>query len=454
MFGRIRTLTLALLVSLLATVAFAQGMAPQDTSAVLGLMPTVDPGPRISLDVQEAEIGTVLRSLASFSGVNIVASPRVIGKVTVKLEQVPWREALEVILNAHQFDYIQEYGIIRVDTAEDLRNESVAEKMAEKQIDDLQKLTLGIAPMRFASAEEVKGALEDMLTQRGSLEVDVRTNSLLINDIAERVGLIQQLAVELDSRTPQVEINARLVDLDRRATKELGISWGVNNFKPSGANMAGQAMIDNAIQDPIGTATIGTVQDWGELYAQLDALERDNKATLISNPIITTTDNREASILVGQKIPLIVADEAGNAMTQLTTIGILLKVTPHINEDDLITLDVHNEVSDLSSQATVQGGVIINTSESDTRVLVRSGDTAIIGGLIRTVESTLQSGIPVLQDIPLLGALFRHESKADDTRELVVFVTPRIVTDEYMQRGQISMHGKVERTPDDGLIYH
>jgi type IV pilus assembly protein PilQ len=421
---------------------------------VMSIEEPVDPGPRISLDVQEAEVGTVLRSLASFSGINIVASPRVVGKVTVKLDQVPWREALEVILRAHAFDYIEEHGIIRVDTAEELRNESVAEKMAEKQVSDLEKLSLGLAPLRFANAEEVKEALKKMLTQRGNIDVDVRTNSLLINDIAERVALIQNLARELDSQTPQVEINARLVDLDRRATQELGISWGVNNFKPSGANVAGQASINNQIQNPIGTAQVATVQNWGEIAAQLDALERDNRARLISNPVITTTDNREASILVGQKIPLIVADEAGNAMTQLTTIGILLKVTPHINQEDLITLDVHNEVSDLSSQATVQGGVIINTSESDTRVMVRSGETAVIGGLIRTVESTLSSGIPVLQDIPLLGALFRHESTTDDTRELVVFVTPRIVTDDYMLRSKLSIHGKVERNADDSITYH
>ncbi|MBD3221156.1 hypothetical protein GF314_07910 [bacterium] len=452
--GRIRTLTLALLVSMLAMTAAAQGLSVPDTAGVVMAEPEIDPGPRVSLDVQEAEIGTVLRSLASFSGMNIVASPRVVGKVTVKLEQVPWREALEVILRAHTFDYVEEHGIIRVDTAEDLRNESVAEKMAEKQIDDLQKLSLGLAPMRFANASEVKDALSKMLTQRGSIDVDERTNALLINDIADRVALIQDLARELDSQTPQVEINARLVDLDRRATRELGISWGAQNIKPNGTNLAGNGAINNQIQEPVGSMRVGTVQDWGELYAQLDALERDNKATLISNPIITTTDNREASILVGQKIPLIVADEAGNAMTQLTTIGILLKVTPHINSDDLITLDVHNEVSDLSSQATVQGGVIINTSESDTRVMVRSGDTAIIGGLIRSVESTLKSGIPVLQDIPLLGKLFRHESVTDDTRELVVFVTPRIITDEYLQRGRLSMHGKVERLPDGEIIQH
>ncbi len=126
--------------------------------------------------------------------------------------------------------------------------------------------------------------------------------------------------------------------------------------------MAGDFSVTNQLQEAAGDFRIGTVQNFGDLMIQLQALEKDNRARLISNPVITTTDNREASILVGQKIPLIVADEAGNAITQLTTIGIMLRVTPHINEQDRITLDIHNEVSDLASQATVQGGVIINTS--------------------------------------------------------------------------------------------
>ncbi len=169
---------------------------------------------------------------------------------------------------------------------------------------------------------------------------------------------------------------------------------------------------------------------------------------MISNPVITTTDNREASILVGQKIPLIVSDEAGNAITQLTTIGIMLRVTPHINSEDRITLDIHNEVSDLSSQATVQGGVIINTSESDTRVLVENGETAIIAGLIRKIDGRLETGVPLLMDIPLLGALFKHSTDTKVSRELVVFVTPSIVDDSYMQRESLTEDGEAKYTPD------
>ena len=154
------------------------------------------------------------------------------------------------------------------------------------------------------------------------------------------------------------------------------------------------------------------MKSWGTVSAVLTALEQENKANIISNPRITTVNNREARILVGKKIPLIVLDEAGNPVTELTTIGITLRVTPHINDNNRITLDLHPEVSDLSSQATVQGGVIINTSEADTRVMVENGETAVIGGLIRANTSTVERGVPILMDIPAHREAFQgHDPK-------------------------------------------
>ena len=450
MYGRVSFITLMILCGL--SVLLAGSVTAQDEAVLQAAAEvTIEPahtefmGKPISLDVQEAEIGTVLRSLAGFSGANIVASPRVEGKVTIKLEEVPWIEAMTVILRAHSFDFVEESGIYRIDTAEQLRQEKLSVERARKQVEDLAELRLGNVKLSFANAEEVKDALSKMLTERGNIDVDVRTNTLLINDVEERVAMIRDMALELDTMTPQVEINARLVDMDLKATRELGINWNLTNITSPGNNLVGGLEIDNSLQSASGSMRVATVQNWGELMLQIQALENDNRAQLISNPVITTTDNRKAKILVGQKIPLIVADEAGNAITQLTTIGIGLEMTPHINSDNKITLDIHNEVSDLSSQATVQGGVIINTSEADTRVLVENGETAIIAGLIREVESTLNSGIPVLQSIPLLGALFRHQTKASISRELVIFVTPRIVTDEYLHRQYMTPGSVVDK---------
>jgi type IV pilus assembly protein PilQ len=439
MFGRTRRLARRRWTAAAAVIVLlAAGTAAAQVEISASRKTAVDTSRPISLDVQDADISTVLRSLAGFSGTNIVASPNVEGKVTVKLDEVPWEQALAVILRAHSYDYVVENGIYRVDTAESLRQEALSAKKAERQVDDLERLEMGLVVMRYANVEEVRSSLEQMLTKRGTIDIDVRTNSLLINDTPDRVAIIQETAERLDTQTPQVEINARLVDLDERATRELGISWGVANFKADGGNVVGSASVTNPVQDPVGDFRVGTVQSYGDLMLQLEAMENENRARLISNPVVTTTNNREATILVGQKIPLIVSDEAGNAITQLTTIGIQLRVTPHINSPDKVTLDIHNEVSDLSSQATVQGGVIINTNEADTRVLVENGQTAIIAGLIRNVESTYEKGIPVLREIPVLGMLFKHSSRTKQSRELVIFVTPTIVTPEYMGRSSLT----------------
>ena len=219
MFGRIRLTHISVVVAILMVSAF--GALAQDGDVVPSTTSgTVAPGDEykmvpISLDVQEAEIGTVLRSLAGFSGTNIVASPRVEGKVTVKLEDVPWEEALRVILRAHSFDYVEEQGIYRIDTAEELRKEELDIERARKQVEDLAALQLGMVTLHYANAEETKDALEQMLTERGNIDVDVRTNSLLINDVEERVALISEMAADLDTVTPQVVCEPMFGKLDQ-----------------------------------------------------------------------------------------------------------------------------------------------------------------------------------------------------------------------------------------------
>lgn len=381
----------------------------------------------MSINMQNADIRTVLRAVADFSGRNIISSPDVAGTVTVAIADMPWREALGAILRANSFGYVDENGIIRVDTADKLREEALAEKAAAQRVAELEPLQTRIIEIDYANADEVRTSLRSVLSARGKIETDQRTNSLVISDTPSVVQTVVDLARNLDTRTPQVHIDALMVDLDSRATRDIGVKWGVLDARPPDVNVAGDFGVDRTIAEAAGQLRVGTVQNWGEVQLQLQALARKNLANIVSNPAITTTDNREASILVGQKIPLITQDVAGNAVTQLETIGIRLVVTPHINSDRQITLDVHPEVSDLSSQATVQGGVIINTSEADTRVLVANRETAVIAGLIRNVVSDFTSGVPVLKDLPLLGALFRSSNKNEEQRELVVFLTPHIV---------------------------
>jgi type IV pilus assembly protein PilQ len=395
----------------------------------------------ISMDFQNADIRTVLRSFSVYSDKNIVAGSEVEGPVTVHLEDVPWRNALDIVLRANGYAAMEEEGVIRVGLWDQFLNEDIKINEAERKREDLIPLTTRIVGVSFAQADELVLPLEGILSRRGIIEVDDRTNSVIVSDIPIKVDEIAALVRKLDNQTPQVEITAKLVDLDARVTRELGIKWNADNVTVPGVQGEFTGVVDVTGQMEATTTTQTTVSQPkaeleigkvlgpnGTFEATINALERENKATIISNPTITTLNNREATIIVGKKIPLIVSDEAGNPITQLTTVGIQMRVVPHVNsETGEITMDLHPEVSDLSSQATVQGGIIIVTSEADTRVMVQNGETAVIGGLIRDNDSIYESGIPVLRSLPLVGRFFGSKSKVSEKRELMIFVTPKIV---------------------------
>jgi len=393
-------------------------------------------GRRMSLDVQGADIQTVLRSLSEFSGKNIVASKEVKGEVTLRLRNVPWRHALDIVLKSQGLGMVETGQTILVSNLDTLRKEELERRTAERSQEELLPLETRILPVNYANSKEMARSVEKTLTKRGHIEVDDRSNSLIVTDIADRLDQVDAMVRNLDTRTPQVEIVARLVDVDASATRDLGISWGAHNLDLFDAGASENADVNAAdVTNPAGLVRLGTIKAFGTFDATLQALESQNKANIISNPRITTVNNREASVVVGKQIPLIVQDFAGNAVTQLTTIGIKLSVTPHINTGNRITMDVHPEVSDLASQATVQGGIIINTTMADTRVMVNDGETAVIGGLIRSNESTTKRGVPVLMDVPLLGNLFRSNSTTHQKRELLIFVTPKILGEGVTPKG-------------------
>ncbi|GJM44621.1 MAG: hypothetical protein DHS20C21_14630 [Gemmatimonadota bacterium] len=383
----------------------------------------------IDLDVQNAAVPSVLRLFSEFSGRNIIAGPEVDGDVTAKIEQVPWLMAFDSVLRANGFGWeeSEELGIIRVTTQDKLQNERLNEQVVERKREEFLPLETDVVHVSYAKAEEMKKPLEILLSQRGKIETDERTNALIVTDIFTRLNRVREMAKILDFKTPQVEINAKLVDVDARSARDLGIRWDVTGLNEGDAS-ADYFMEASLPQgSAVGTVDLNLVGENADLSAKLEALERNDKAEIISNPRITTADNKEAKIIVGKKIPLVVADESGNAITELTTIGIKLTVVPHINQDDRITLDLNPEVSDLAAQATVQGGIVIVTAEAATRVIVKDGQTAVIGGLIRTNESKVVRGVPYLKDVPVLGHLFKSTNDVKEQRELLIFVTPRII---------------------------
>lgn len=432
----------------LATSAVPAG-AQSSASSQVGLTRTGTGS--FNLDVTGADLRTVLRAISEFSGRNIVVAQTVRATVTIQLRNVAWQDALKAVLRANGLDYVEDGTVVRVDESGKLNTEKVERETANARTLELVPLETRIVKLNYANAGEMTTPLQPALSKRGSIQVERRTNSLIVTDLPSNLDSVVKMAIDLDSTTPQIEITAKLVDVDASALRGMGIEWNVSPAKPefwagvddgSGNKilpgggpvhnddytLQGAGEQNTGISDPANRLTFGIFKDWASIEAQLQTLEEKRKANIISNPRITTVDNREAKIVVGQKIPLIVQDVAGNPVSQLQTIGIQLRVTPHLTQDKKIVMDLHPEVSDLSTQSTVQGGIIINTSEADTRVMVDDGQTAVIGGLIRTNESTVSRGVPILKDIPLLSFLFSSQTTVRQNRELIIFVTPRLVT--------------------------
>jgi type IV pilus assembly protein PilQ len=397
------------------------------------LVPMTDEGGAggaMNLDVQGADLGAVFRSISEFSGANIVADRDVEGPVTLRLTQVPWRQALRVVCQSSGLVALQGEGVIRVATLRTWHEEDLERQSTERKREELEPLFTQTFTVRYASAIELKDAVTFALSKRGSAQVDERTNTLLVYDIGSRLDEVSRLVESLDTETRQVEIVARLVDVDRTAAQQLGIEWSLGNLHSTPERVSGSVEVTEGLSPAhsSGTARFGMVRGFGNLDATIEALERKDQAHLISNPKITTVNNRKARILVGKEIPLIVLDEAGNPVTELKKVGITLEVTPYINSENRITMDLHPEVSDLSSQATVQGGLIFTTTLADTRVMVNDGETAVIGGLIRTSETSTTQRVPLLGSIPLIGAFFGRTETHKESRELLIFVTPKVST--------------------------
>jgi type IV pilus assembly protein PilQ len=381
------------------------------------------PERRISLNVEQADIRTVLRSISEFSGMNIVAGSKVEGPVTVLLHDVSWREALDNILKMNDFVAVEDKGIIRVTTHEDIQN-------AVKN----EKLETGIFQIKYARAEQLREVVGKLLSERGRAQADIRSNTLLITDIPANIEAVREIVAELDKETNQVLVEAKIVEVDTRGQQELGIDWSFGNLdNPSQPTKAG-AEITMGPTEPTGSFTIGRLQKGVALEAVLKTLEEDGHAEILSEPSVLISDNETAVILSGKKIPINTVDQAGNIITEFYDVAVKLQVMPHINPNNQVLMDLHPEVSDLSGEATVSGGIIILTSEITTKLLVDDGQTVVIGGVMRSKKDDLERRVPLLHAIPLIGRLFIYTSKTLDKTEIMIFVTPRVVPSKMTEK--------------------
>jgi type IV pilus assembly protein PilQ len=387
-----------------------------------------------SLQFQAADIQSVFTFLADYGGVNVVVAPDVSGTVTIKLNDVMWRSAMDIIGRTYGLAVVdEEEGYIRVLPAERYRLEVTQTEKHRMEKRQLASLETKIVQISNSTSDDIVKAVQSLLTDRGQATSDPRSNSIIIQEVPENMGKVLQYIAELDKPARQIKISAQLLEIWSTDLDELGVNWSVTGRS---ATESGREYIQTGevVQelpaDPAGRYRVVTFPKDLDIDAVVAAVVTNRKGKIIAHPEITTVDNKEAKIQMGQKIPVKQFDEAGNVVIRFEEVGTILNVTPHITAENQILMDLRPERSTYEFDPN---GVIINTSNASTNVIVASGQTSVIGGLTTEDEVESEVGVPLLKDIPLLGRLFKTTTKRLENRDLVIFVTPTIVDQELAQ---------------------
>lgn len=417
--------------------------------------------PPVTMTFVEADILDVLASFAEVTGRSIVAGEGVFGTITASIQQQPWDVALETILSAHGLAMWQgPGGILQVDRLENVQARAAQEPLVTRTF-----------RINYTPVHELQESLRSLTSERGSVGINPTTNTLIVTDVPAVIEQVEPLIDALDVRTPQVSIEAKIVFVNRTGAQELGVIYDLKDSRGNALNRIHPAPVDPAdpgagqtrenlillggnslaalgnanarVQGPQLELLISLVLGRFSLVTFLEALQFAELSDVQAAPVVTTLDNQEAEIWMGERTPIRVVDLAAGAAVgggggptvtaprataQLVETGIRLRVTPHITADRRILMQMHAERSSAQLAAT-DIGVIFQTQQGRTRVMVNDGETAVIGGLTVTEVVSSRAGIPYLMDIPGLGRLFRTERRREQKRDLVIMVTPRIVDD-------------------------
>jgi type IV pilus assembly protein PilQ len=429
-------------------------------------------GERLTLNFQDIETRAVLQLLAETSGQNIVVSDTVQGNVTLRLQNVPWDQALDIVMRTKGLDKRQEGNVIYVAPAEELA-------AREKQLLESQKSMTELAPVRteylqvnYAKASDLaslirsQGKGNTLLSERGSISIDDRTNTLLLQDTADRLADIRRLVQTLDIPVKQVLIEARIVIVSDDFSRELGVRFGgafVSShgddgllyvgaqgldtsdgtgpiLTPSGPNLNGNQVTTPSVNDrylvnlpianPAGRLAMTLLNSDYVVDLEITAAQREGRGEVVSAPRVITANGKEAVIEQGQEIPYQESASSGATTTQFKKAVLALKVTPQITPDDRIILDLTVSKDSVGQNvASATGGFVpsIDTREITTQVLVNDGQTVVLGGILETERRDTVNKVPFLGDVPGLGYLFRSKSRTDNKDELLIFVTPKIL---------------------------
>ncbi|OEE90382.1 type IV pilus secretin PilQ [Enterovibrio norvegicus] len=432
----------------------------------------------ISINFQDISVRSVLQMVAEHNGFNLVVSDTVNGNLTLRLDDVPWQKALDTILNVKGLDKRQMGNILLVAPKAELDEQErlVLEKRRTER--ELASLRSEVLHIKYANAVDLKNMLDgdedegiSLLTERGSIAVDSRTNALVIRDLADNIDVVKSLIASLDIPVQQVEIEARIVTVDEGTLEEIGVRWGVSNtngsFSTGGSiesNLgwnkgigfdtgsgdflnvsnvdgleSGTGNVDDFLNVNLGAVSPNAasiafqVANLGKdllLDLELSALQAESRAEIISSPRLLTTNKRAAYIEQGTELPYLEASSSGAAAVSFKKAVLSLSVTPQITPDNKLVLDL--EVTQDKPAGTVKAGtgeaMAINTQRIGTQVLVNDGETVVLGGIYQHEMMEGVDKIPLLGDIPGLGQLFRRNYETMGKRELLIFVTPRIMT--------------------------
>jgi type IV pilus assembly protein PilQ len=411
-------------------------------------------GQKFSFRFKDADIRDFLKFVATVANINIIIDPGVTGRVTCELTSIPWDQALELILKTNGLGSVMEGNVLRIAKIETLTREQEAARRLKEAQQLAGELKVITRTLSYAKAKAVQPILQKQLSQRGEIIIDERTNTLIISDIPDKVGVIDKLIETLDAAIPQVSIEARIVEINTNYTKNLGIQWGFfaaadsaygNQTSlrfPNSIMVDGSAIKEGGLQNnPLdGYAvnlpapafssglgiSLGNVVDTFRLDIALTALETSGQGKILSAPKISAQNNETAEILQGRQIP--VQTVANNTVTtRYVNAALELHVTPQITAEGTIimTIEIRNDAADFAN--LVQGIPPIITQSAKTTVLVKDGGTAVIGGIYRIEDTITTNSVPGLSKIPVIGNLFKGFSKNVLNKELLIFITPKII---------------------------
>ena len=417
-------------------------------------------GKRITIDLKDADIHNVLRLLAKEGRINVIASEDVSGTITLHLERIPWDQALDVILRTKGLTQRREGDIVWVTPLKILKEQEKIRVEVKKAQEQLEPLEVRLITVNYASGGGLIAQIQTVLSKRGVTSLDTRTNTIIIKDIAEHADAAEDLVRRLDSQTPLILIEARIVEASNSFTEEMGIQWGGDfSLSPASGNPTGLVFpnivtvtggSDDNNTNTTGTAStpnfvvnlpaaagtgsgasmgfqFGSIGDTVNINLRLSAAEDSGSIKLLASPRIATLDNSEAIIKQGVSIPVSVISAQG-VNTVFFEANLELKVTPHVTQDGNVILDtkITKNTPDFANTGS-RGDPSIQTKEAKTQMMVKDGDTAVIGGIYTKEDSYSVKKVPFFGDIPIIGFLFRFERRKKTRTELLIFLTPRIV---------------------------